>query len=656
VDAQPKSNFLAICLICVIGAALLLGGINALKSRPIPDHRQAKQPDQSDPQQVPGKMNPPVKVSPQSSDTANGSNPLEKLLPKQVKYDGFVSSDACKKCHAAAHESWHATYHRTMTQIAKPNVVVGEFDDVRLEAKGRSYHLQRRGDQFLVTMADPDWEAGYQANGGDLNTLSNPPMVTLPIVMTTGSHHMQGYWVPAKTTNLLRMLPFIYSISEKRWLPREDVFLQPDGVREFNIWNETCITCHSVAGQPQINLSQLTVNSRVVELGIACESCHGPGEKHVRLMTLAETTELDPAMRADAKLINPAKIDSRVSAEICGQCHNVSGATHAESFLTTGYPYRAGGDLEKSHFTIDYAYAKKTKDIIGQLVFWDDGNCRVGGREYLGLIDSPCYKQGTLTCVSCHSMHDSSPDDQLAAEMDGNQACLQCHTDMVENISAHTHHAADSSGSNCYNCHMPHTSYALLRAIRSHRIDSPTTASITGSNRPNACNLCHLDQTMQWSADHLSEWYAQPAVKLDQNQATTAASLLWLLQGDAVQRTVVGWHMGWKTALEASGDDWQAPFLAELLDDDYAVTRFVAFDSLRKLKPWNTLAYDYVGPRSDRIATKEQVIRQWLAESDQRTGLTDPRLLIDQTNGKLLRDRITELLRDRNNTPIMLPE
>ena len=40
---------------------------------------------------------------------------------------------------------------------------------------------------------------------------------------------------------------------------------------------------------------------------------------------------------------------------------------------------------------------------------------------------------------------------QLAKRMDGNEACLQCHEKMRDKISAHTHHAADSSGSLCYN-------------------------------------------------------------------------------------------------------------------------------------------------------------------------------------------------------------
>lgn len=137
--------------------------------------------------------------------------------------------------------------------------------------------------------------------------------------------------------------------------------------------------------------------------------------------------------------------------------------------------------------------------------YWDDGACRVGGREYLGIIESSCYQRGSLACVSCHSMHHSDPNDQLAKKMDGQEACLQCHQEFRTAIEEHTHRAASSTGSDCYNCHMPHTSYALFKGIRSHRIDSPSAANEVRTGRPNACNLCHLDRTLEWTADKLEK-------------------------------------------------------------------------------------------------------------------------------------------------------
>ena len=102
--------------------------------------------------------------------------------PIQVLGNGFVSSQKCQECHPDQHASWRASYHRTMTQVATPQTVIGDFDDVKLKVKGASYHLQRRADQFWVTMDNPDAGPG------------RPNAIQRPIVMTTGSHHMQVYW------------------------------------------------------------------------------------------------------------------------------------------------------------------------------------------------------------------------------------------------------------------------------------------------------------------------------------------------------------------------------------------------------------------------------------------------------------------------------
>src|SRR5687768_924549 len=51
----------------------------------------------------------------------------------------YASSQACAKCHADQHKSWHDSYHRTMTQVAGPNSVVPSFDNVHLQSRGRTY-------------------------------------------------------------------------------------------------------------------------------------------------------------------------------------------------------------------------------------------------------------------------------------------------------------------------------------------------------------------------------------------------------------------------------------------------------------------------------------------------------------------------------------
>jgi predicted CXXCH cytochrome family protein len=287
--------------------------------------------------------------------------------------------------------------------------------------------------------------------------------------------------------------------------------------------------------------------------------------------------------------------------------------------------------------------------------FWKDGMVRVSGREYNGLVESPCYQRGDLSCLSCHSMHGGDPDDQLKPDLSGDESCLQCHERQRARPEEHTHHLRGSSGSRCLNCHMPHTTYGLLKAIRSHEIDSPRVAAATlSSGRPNACNLCHLDRTLAWTAGYLAEWYRLPATPLPPEHQTVSAALLHLLKGDAGQRAIIAWHLGWEDALGASGRDWQGPFLGLLLDDPYSAVRSIAYRSLRRLEGYREFAYDPIGSPEERREARRRSLRSWpgARPSERRRG--SQLLLKDDETVDL--DAVEALLRGRDDGPVDLKE
>src|SRR5206468_1212835 len=120
---------------------------------------------------------------------------------------------------------------------------------------------------------------------------ANPPRARKRISLLTGSHHMQAYWVAGDLGNMQFSFPFTYLFEDRRWVPRNDVFLFDPSVRfSHQVWNTGCINCHATAGQPRQDSQTKVMRSRVAELGIACEACHGPAEEHVRL-------NLDPTRR-----------------------------------------------------------------------------------------------------------------------------------------------------------------------------------------------------------------------------------------------------------------------------------------------------------------------------------------------------------------------
>lgn len=571
-------------------------------------------------------------------------------VPQQTR-PGFATSDRCEGCHPSEYHSWHRGFHRSMTQYASPATVRGDFDDVHLTGDGYDVHLFRRGDDFMVDMVDPLWQ--YEVDVGQRPPPAPgtaPPRVVRRISMVTGSHRMQAYWVPSEVGNGQLSLPFTYLYNDHRWVPRGAVFLRPPGERHpEQVWNVGCITCHTTGGQPLALVGGKEVRTRVAEMGIACESCHGPGEAHI-------AANQNPLRRywlhlrggADPTIVNPARLPAPRAAQVCGQCHSLTDLGD-DVYLGQGRTYVAGDDLEKTqpllrplHPTPALERHVKEDPYYLRNYFWSDGTIRVSSRDYSGMIESKCMQSGKLWCDSCHSQHQSDPVNLLAAGKDGDGACLSCHAAIGKTLTAHTHHRADSVGSRCYNCHMPHTVYGLLKGIRNHRIDSPkVTGKSGGSERPNACNLCHLDRSLRWTADKLARWYRQPipAGLTDD----TPAAIAWLLSGDAVLRAISAWHFGWKDAQQAVQIGKMVPYLVAALNDPYSAVRYVAGHAIDTILP--NSGFDYLASPETRVQQAQRIMQRWRAQ-----------LPADELGLTALDARIKQLIDQRDDSPVRAME
>ena len=586
-----------------------------------------------------------------------------KAIPRADRNEEFVSSDSCQACHPSQYASWHQSFHRTMTQVATPESVKGNFDHVKLEQAGVTYQLGRSGSQFWVDIFEP---ASAPKPGERLSTTDQAPVeMHAPIAMLTGSHHQQVYWISTGLGNRQMALPFTYLLDDQRWVPGNDSFLKdPHASTPVKMWNLNCIECHATGGQPRPVPKSKFLDSRVGELGIACEACHGPAVEHVR-------ANHNPARRyhlhggkPDPTIVNPGRLSAKLSSQACGQCHGIKWLASDADWNQNGFRYRPGEDLTKAslvvrptqldsepwmkeHLRVDASYLDQR--------FWADGMVRVSGREYNGLVESPCHQRGELSCLSCHSLHQSLPEAQLASRMESNEACLQCHKAFRDKIESHTHHQAASSGSQCYNCHMPYTTYGLLKAIRSHQIDSPDVRKDQQTGRPNACNLCHMDQPLAWTAKYLNKWYGRPQPEVNVEERTVSDAVSLLLRGDAGQRALIAWSMGWEPAQTASGESWLPFYLAQLLEDPYSAVRYIAARSLRTLPPYKGVDYDFIGSPAVRQATKQQVLAVWNEKNANQTIPAMKQILMDQ-NLAPQQETIDRLLKQRNDRHMDLQE
>lgn len=575
--------------------------------------------------------------------------------PIESPTDGYVSSTTCRACHPHQYATWHDSYHRQMTQRAGPDSVLGDFDDVTLTRFGKTWQLQRKGDEFWIEMDDPMVQDGGHAG-----------RVRRQASMTTGAHHMQLYWYESGHTRVTGLLPFAWLREEQRWVPRFAVFVMPPSEKispEWGQWNHVCLKCHATNGRPRVDMDTQGLHgadTRVSEFGIACEACHGPAQDHVahnRMPTRRYGLHFGDG--SDATIVNPASLDHRAASQVCGQCHGnfddpLKGEALRQWFLH-GDQYRPGTDLER---------LRKVNRAGWDEQFWPDGVIRVAGREFNGLVGSGCYEHGTMSCMSCHQLHQPPDDprrrdewanDQLKVGMDGDRACLQCHQDYAADIPAHTRHPVESAGSRCMNCHMPHTSYALLKGVRNHRIASPDVANTVATGRPNACNQCHLDRSLSWTAQHLHDWYGIAQPSLSGDDASIAASVNWTLKGDAAQRALLAWSFGWEAAQQASGSQWMVPYLAQLLDDPYEAVRLIARRSLRRMPGYGDLDHDLVGAPELRTAARQEAMARWRrtmpAPGDGRLAA-----VLIQPDGSLREDVFQRLLGMRNLRPVLLLE
>ena len=233
--------------------------------------------------------------------------------------------------------------------------------------------------------------------------------------------------------------------------------------------------------------------------------------------------------------------------------------------------------------------------------------------------------------------------------------CVQCHDDLRGNIEAHTHHSVDSTGSRCANCHMPHISYALFKGIRSHRIDSPNAQVSKETGRPNACNLCHLDKSLAWTGDVLHQWYEHEIPEFSADDESTSSVLSLLLKGEAAQRIIAAWHLGWDPAIGVSGDSWQAPFLIQLLDDPYSMVRYVSYLTLKRLPGFEDFEYDFLVESELRQERQAWALNHWESMTSKEL-LNNRRQLLFDASGNLQSDLLQQLLEQRDDRPIYIAE
>ena len=90
----------------------------------------------------------------------------------------YVQSETCRRCHEEHYQSWRRTFHRTMTQEAGPEAVLGDFENAVYTYDGVTSRFTRSGDDYYIETLGPE---------GRLERFR--------VVRTVGSRRIQQYVV-----------------------------------------------------------------------------------------------------------------------------------------------------------------------------------------------------------------------------------------------------------------------------------------------------------------------------------------------------------------------------------------------------------------------------------------------------------------------------
>ena len=469
----------------------------------------------------------------------------------------FVGSQKCMDCHKKEYDRWKNSHHDRAMEVAGEHTVLGDFDNAVFEFHGTKSQFYRKNGRFFVHTRGP---------GGKMGDFE--------ITHTFGWYPLQQYLVPFPGGRR-QCLPIAWNVKEKKWYhlypktpmdPKDWLYWTNAGQN----WNGMCAECHSTNLKKNYDLETDTYKTTWSDIDVGCESCHGPGSRHVEWAEMPDMAR--PRVENFKLTVQTSGISSRKLVELCAPCHSRRAAlgdyTHAEPDLLDSL----------------------LPSLLSENLYFSDGQILEEVYVYGSFTQSKMYHR-EVRCNDCHDVHG------LKLLKTGNDLCLQCHRADEYDTKAHHFHkkkgetgdpirSSDGevlfqvgTGAECVQCHMPGRYYMGIdyRPDHSFRIPRPDLSHKIGT--PDACTRCHTDKTSRWSDETITQWHGPgrrlhygEVIDAGRNRRPEAQKRLIRLAGDPLYPVMVR-----ATALSLlsgyPGEETEQAMRRALMEDEALIRR-----------------------------------------------------------------------------------
>lgn len=456
--------------------------------------------------------------------------------------DGYVGDKSCAECHKGSYDTWRGSHHDLAMQVANDKTVLGNFNNQHITLDGVSYDFTKKENEFWVHIKEIDGsEKDYK------------------ISFTFGVTPLQQYLIDFEKGRK-QVLRVTWDSLKNKWFhqytgDKIDPHDWMHWTESSQNWNTMCAECHSTNLKKNYNVEDDSFHTTYSVINVSCESCHGPGERHI-----SWAKKIHKEGETDMKTFILKGNNQLSQMNMCAPCHS-----RRSRIVENAVPNET--------YENQYIVENLTTNF-----YFADGQIKEEDYEYGSFLQSKMY-HNNVKCTDCHNPH------SLKLKKQGNDLCLQCHKPSYDS-PAHHSHQPNTESSLCVNCHMTGKYYMGNDFRRDHSFRIPRPDQSVVYNTPNACTGCHKDKSNQWAADFIVKKYGKNRQKhfsdflLLSNKAYVSAEerkqLLSFINDQsfpAIARSTVIRN------LNASNDDYS--FIIKSLDDPSSIVRFRATEKFQ---------------------------------------------------------------------------